>query len=314
MNTRRLRVALAIAAVSALPWALRAQVYRSTTTAVSVNVSVSSGNTPVLGLTAADFVLTDQRMRQTVTSVSSGEVPIDVSLVVDVSGSTESEIRRFQSAVTAMAEMLRPIDRVRLLVFSSEVRELFALSTASALPPVDRLAAGSLSSIYDAVAVPLVGAAPVGRRHLIVAFTDGIENRSVINGDQLVALAQRSDAVLHLVSPSGRLPSIQEPNEATDMRTLATGNMQALVTSPPREPRLSQAVDATGGSIHLGSSMVNDFRKILETFRSGYVLTFRPTGVAMQGWHELSVEVTRPGRYRVQARRGYFAGPDGNRP
>ena len=288
-------------AVIVLPWALRAQIFRVTTTAVSVNVSVSRGNTPVLGLTAADFAVMDQGVRQTITSVSSGEVPIDVSLVVDVSGSTTGEIKKFQSSVTAMAAMLRPIDRVRLLSFSSEVRELSALSAASTLPAVEQLAAGSLSSIYDAIAVPLLSATPVGRRHLIVAFTDGIENRSVINGDQLVAIAQRSEAVLHVVSP-GQLPSIDEPNEVP-LNPARMDLSETITAIAPDQPRLKQVVEATGGSIHLGSTMVNDFRKILTEFTSACA-DVCPTGVPTTGWHPLSVRF-----FAAVAQRGAVTSP-----
>jgi hypothetical protein len=59
-------------------------------------------------------------------------------------------------------------------------------------------------------------------------------------------------------------------------------------------------VDAT---MNLGSV----FRKILDDFRSSYVLFYSPTGVERTGFHTITVNVTRPGLV-VTARRGYFGG------
>jgi hypothetical protein len=67
----------------------------------------------------------------------------------------------------------------------------------------------------------------------------------------------------------------------------------------------------TGGSarhVRDDESMVRVFGEILDEFRQSYILHYQPEGVAAGGWHELKVRVTRPGRYDVQARRGYFGG------
>jgi hypothetical protein len=42
-------------------------------------------------------------------------------------------------------------------------------------------------------------------------------------------------------------------------------------------------------------------------YRRGYLLQYQPAGVPREGWHDVKVEVTRPGKkYSVRARRGYF--------
>jgi hypothetical protein len=50
------------------------------------------------------------------------------------------------------------------------------------------------------------------------------------------------------------------------------------------------------------------FESILANFRQRYVLRYQPRGVPPDGWHTITVKVTKPGKYDVQARRGYFGG------
>jgi hypothetical protein len=71
---------------------------------------------------------------------------------------------------------------------------------------------------------------------------------------------------------------------------------------------ISRIVQPTAGKvmpIEIGESISGTFRTLLEGFRTSYVLQFTPTGVPSDGWHNVSVKVTRPGNYSVRARSGY---------
>jgi hypothetical protein len=92
-----------------------APVFRARTDVVSVDVAVSRGGRPVTGLTTSDFILMDNGVRQKVEALSVETLAIDVSLVVDLSGSTASTLERFKADIQRMAGFLRPTDRVRLV-------------------------------------------------------------------------------------------------------------------------------------------------------------------------------------------------------
>ena len=63
-------------------------VFRAGTSAVMVDVSVKTRSGRVVtGLTATDFVIQDNGVRQDVSAVSYGKVPIDVTVGLDVSTS-----------------------------------------------------------------------------------------------------------------------------------------------------------------------------------------------------------------------------------
>ena len=68
-----------------------------------------------------------------------------------------------------------------------------------------------------------------------------------------------------------------------------------------------QIADETGGfvaAIEPGDNLTSTFRRVLDQFRSSYVLFFTPTGVDRQGSHTLEVRVKRA-NVDVRARRGY---------
>jgi hypothetical protein len=52
-------------------------------------------------------------------------------------------------------------------------------------------------------------------------------------------------------------------------------------------------------------SVGRQFRRVLDDYRSGYVLQYVPDGISPAGWHEITVTVTRPGKYDIRARKGY---------
>jgi VWFA-related protein len=265
-----------------------APVFRARTDVVSVDVAVSRGGRPVTGLTAADFILMDNGVRQKVEALSVETLAIDVSLVVDLSGSTASTLERFKADIQRMAGFLRPTDRVRLVRFSDEVRQIVPMQPSTAPLPLDDLKTGVGTSLNDAVFVALSRPPEVDRRHLVVVFTDAEDTWSTIDNASLPALASRADAVMQVV--------LSTYDRVTDPGVLTS-----------RES-LKRAAAATGGDVRYLREAVNAFRLVLDEFRTSYVLRFIPEGVKREGWHELDVQVTKPGAVTIRARKGYFGG------
>jgi hypothetical protein len=56
-----------------------------------------------------------------------------------------------------------------------------------------------------------------------------------------------------------------------------------------------------------GGSFAASLADAVNEFRQRYVLRYRPTGVEIKGWHDLTVTVPAR-RYDVRARKGYFGG------
>ena len=269
-------------------------VFRTSSSSVAVNVSVRSGNRPVVGLVAKDFVLTDQGVPQVVSEVTFESVPIDVTLVLDASGSGRVAWRDSVNDLKKIGTMLRPIDRIRVLVFDAEVREAVPLQPVLNATWKDP-DIGNTSAVYQGLVAAMMTLTEPGRRRFIVAITDGYENSSTVDLPRLQAIAARSDAVLWILRKSPGVP-LDRP---------FTRPQAPIYPEAPFEA-LDDAAKATGGGLKWGDP-VSTFKELFAEFRDSYVLHFVPTGVAGAGWHELSVKLNAGRNHEIRFRRGYFA-------
>lgn len=312
--TARIRdvVAGALAAAAGLTalGARQAPTFRAATEAVLVPVAVRDGNRVVGGLTQADFELTDNGVVQTVMSAAMESLPIAVTLVIDVSGSVEGDaLARFVADVQAMAASLQPTDRVRLLTFSSVVRDVFGEQPGGRPLPIGRIAAGGGTSFNNALASALLTAGGQESPELVFAFSDGQDTTSFVDTDAVATAARSSPGVLYLtlVGPNGnRLPApvgrgMAGDATASDVRTMTPYAYDADVKA------LRDVAERSGGGLYtkgIGTSMAETFAQAYASFRTSYVLTYTPQGVASPGRHTIAVRV-KGHEYTVKARAGY---------
>jgi hypothetical protein len=285
--------------------------FRARVDVVSVEVFVYKGKSPVTGLTTNAFELFDNGVRQSIDAVDSQSSPLDVTALLDVSGSTADVARSFREGATRVARMLRADDRVRFVAFAEEVEELSPMQGARPGPVREIRVRGS-SSIYDALLYGFAWSAPPERRHLIVLFSDGYENSSLLDAEAILRVAQRSDAVLYLVLPSRTIPRMVDaffPVAAERRRLMEiaseTGGGPVFMQEDARLGRDIEAhVDREARS---AAAIETAFRRVLTHYRSSYLLRYRATGVPLDGWHDIKVQVAGKDaeKYTVHARKGY---------
>lgn len=272
-------MAMAGAALTAVQPTFRARVE-----GVRIDVLVTDGGRPVVGLGAADFDVRDNGVPQTVDLVSLGDVPVSVVMVLDLSSSLEgSRLLMLQNAGVTLLEALAPQDQAALLSFNTAVVQRVPLTSDIGTLRGALLAAraeGDTSLIDAALAGMLLGDTEGGRT-LVVIFSDGIDTASFTSAEVALGTARRVNGVVYGVAATsgGEARFLRDVTAATGGRVLEIG--------------------ATGNP---GPA----FLEILQEFRRRYVLTYTPTGVERGGWHQLNVRVRR-GSSRVQARPGYFS-------
>jgi hypothetical protein len=240
MSRRVWAAAFACALVSAQLRADR-QVFRATTSQVSVSASVKKGNNAVLNLAARDFTLSDSGVPQKIDAISLESLPIDVSLFLDTSGSTSGKLGEMKSDTQAIIKMLRPGDRFRLLVIGDSVEEAVPWVDAGTTVSLPFEPVGGISLVQDALVMALLHKIEPDRRHLIVGMTDRRDCGSVVSAKMLRELASRSEAVMHLVDQSG---SGRDPHYGG-----------RSCTPPGREDcdhNIPEAAQPTGGVFHQG--------------------------------------------------------------
>jgi VWFA-related protein len=290
-------VIVRIAAASAIALAAlavpRAQqpVFRTAVDTVIVDVAVLDGRRPVSGLAAADFEVLDNGVPQTVIDASYETVPIDVTLLLDVSGSVEGALlRTLIRAASDVGRRLRPADRATLVAFNDRVRELARDATGRELIAATAgLRAAGDTSLHDALAFSLIADRPQGRRQMMIALTDGRDTMSVLDAPAVLDTARRSDTAMFFVvlSPTDLPPSLAKSPLIESLASLTGGAVQMLA-----------------GNADLSASFLRAF----DDFRTSYVVRYTATGVKRGGWHEITIRVKRPANATVRARKGYFGG------
>ncbi len=110
-----------------IPVAAQQPEFKAGVELVTVPVTVTSNdhNTYIEGLTAADFRVTENGERQTVTTVTRERRPISVCFVIDSSGSMSLGDRRdlASQAVDRIVGQLKPDDEVSIVFFDEKVEE-----------------------------------------------------------------------------------------------------------------------------------------------------------------------------------------------
>jgi VWFA-related protein len=310
MTTRRAAVlALLVAAVTvarpaAAPPVAVQQVFRSSADAISVPVAVLEDGRPVADLPLERFALFDNGVMQDVALMAVGSLAIDVTIVLDRSGSVSGPaIAQLIGDVDAIVGELAEDDRVRLLTFSNAVRESMALGPATRRLDFVTLAPAGATAFYHGVAAALLPRAEPGRPHLVVALGDGGDNASFLEAADVTEISRRADMVLHLVI---RNRWAFAPRANASRR----GYGWLPFSAPMFSDELQDAAHITGGEYHevKGDEPLGDLLKqVVRDFKTSYLLWFEPKGVPLPGWHELVVRI-RGGGYQVRARRGYFGG------
>lgn len=278
------------------------QLFRSRAEAVTVDVSVADGRLFIPGLKAGDFELRDNGILQTIETSSLEAIPFDLTLVVDTSGSLDGQtIDQFRSDISVIAGMLNSQDRFRLVTFATTGTDAFGWLPGAAAPPVGKIAGGGATAFYATLGAVLARRTSPGRRHLVVAMSDGFDNVSALDEGDLQHLAGVGDAVLHIIL---RRQSLAPKGNWGWVPRVGPGDSGAL----------KRAAESTGGrlrEVNPKAALLEEFRTALAEFRTSYVLWYTPQGVAPTGWHTIDVRV-KTGRYEIRARRGYDAG--GGRP
>jgi Ca-activated chloride channel family protein len=285
----RLLVPLAIVAAPLLQ-------FRTSVDVVRVEALVLDDGRPVGGLTAADFVVTDNGVAQTIRVRALAREPIDVAVALDVSGSVAGDrLERLRAGALALVGALTPADRATLLTFDHAL----SLGPRDAAPAaLDRrlreLSAQGRTSLVDAATTALVWSIGRDRPMLVIVFSDGRDTASWTRPEQALALAGRSGAVVDAVVTGELLP---------------VGLARLVATDPltPDERFVADLAASTGGRVRNGSAgagLAGAFREALQQFRARYEISYDATSQT-PGWHALDVRV--PGRRgaTVHVRRGY---------
>jgi hypothetical protein len=281
-----------LSAVATVVPAAQQAVFRASTASITVDVPVRQNGRPVTDLGPADFEVRDAGRTQQVAEVTRETLPIDVTCIVDLSGSVQGPVlESLRRSLNAIGQRLRPTDRASVITFNQQIRQVRPLQPGGWPDGLPLGVPSSLTSLFDAVTVALIASPEVGRRRMAIVFTDGLDVSSFLDGAGMLDVARRSATAVFTVA-------------------LAEGTVRRP-RRPAHEDLFTTLANVTGGVLDVlqrDEDLSGSFAQAFEEFRTSYVLSYAYEGPALAGWHPIEVRVTRPGRYDVRARQGYFSG------
>jgi Ca-activated chloride channel homolog len=302
------------------------EVVRVSSNLVVVPVSVTDAQgQPVTGLTAKDFRLEEEGRVQEIAQIGDPEqVPLEIALLLDVSGSVNARFSFEQQAASRfLKQVLKPVDRATVYAIDIEPRHEQKLATAE-------IAAAKLTSIgpakgptafYDTVvdaAQYLAQSTPPSHRRVIVVISDGEDNYSEKIKKAIGATRQEQDAA----TPADKLQvynrvllEVQREVQRAEVSFYSinpSGEALRLnVISRRAQGGMEQLALATGGTSFVPEKLEDldaVFRQITAELRSQYLLQYYSTDESASGKF-LRIKVGVPSRpqLRVRARQGYYA-------
>ena len=153
-------------------------------------------------------------MLQKVDLVSFEQIPLNIVLALDMSGSVNGErLDNLRSAGDSLVTALKPEDHVGLVTFSHLVTLGSGLTDdfPSVRAAIGRVAGNGGTALVDgAYAAMALGESDAGRSLLIV-FSDGVDTASWLSSSAVLDLAKRSDVVVYAVATTSRISLISMP-------------------------------------------------------------------------------------------------------
>ena len=255
---------------------------------VTVTVSDSAGRF-VGGIERPRVRVFEDGKPQPITYFAASDVPLELVVAVDISGSMTPSMPTLKKAVKDFLTAVPAKDQVSLLGFNDSV---FALARKTTDPgervrAVDRLAPWGATALYDVIVrgIDMLGR-QIGRKALVV-FSDGEDQGSHVSLEDVERRLQASDVTLYIIA-QGRGIS-QDYLKRTMYRLTAPTGGRTFTTD---------SIDQLHGA----------FEDLLDELSHQYLLGYEPTNsVRDDTWREIRVEVD--GFPNVRARQGYRAAP-----
>jgi len=199
--------------------------------------------------------------------------------------------RGFVYASDAIADFVRGLDRADSVAVYTYSRNLSRAANLSrdrndAILGLRKAVAGDDSALYNALLLTLRDAAKVPGRKVVIVFSNGPDNASMVAPDDVRAVAEDEGIPIYVISTN-------EVNKDP----ISSGVFKRISTR-------------TGGKAYFAKTwqkQVEAVESIREDLGNSYTITYYPQPNPNEGFRKIAVEVISDAgkRYRVQCRPGY---------
>src|ERR1041384_7744445 len=199
--------------------------------------------------------------------------------------------RGFVYAEDAIADFVRGLDRadsVAVYTFSRNLSRGASLTRehGEAIAGLRKSVAGDDTALYNALLLTLRDAAKVVGRKVVIVFSNGPDNASMVAPDDVTAVAADEGIPIYVISTS-------EVNK-----------------DPISSASFKQISTRTGGKAYWAKTwqkQVEAFEDIREDLGNSYTITYYPKANPNEGFRKITIEtVNDPGKkWRIKSRPGY---------
>ncbi|HEX6973976.1 MAG TPA: VWA domain-containing protein [Vicinamibacterales bacterium] len=269
---------------------------------VSLNVTVTDGTKFVTGLQQEDFEVFEDGAQQAVSFFSNIQQPTALAVLLDTSNSMEEKLPTAQEAAVGFAKRMRPSDTIEVIDFNSQVRivQPFTSDVAALERAIRGTTVNGSTSLYNAIYISLkelkkerARSADEIRRQAIVVLSDGDDTSSLVQYDEVLDLAKRSETAIYAIglrqAESGR-PRFKEAEFVLRQLAGETGGRAFFPNSVAELPKIYQTIS--------------------DELSTQYSLAYTSKNPLKNGaWRRIVVRVKPPG-LTARTRQGYY-GPAG---
>jgi VWFA-related protein len=288
-------------------------VVRVSTSLITVPAVVMDRNGRYVGnLRKEHFQIFEDGIEQKITYFAPIEKPFTVVLMLDVSGSTQSQLAQIREAANTFVSRLRLNDRLMVISFDGQVHVLTEPENVSAIRR-GKLHSPTITDgtvLYDAVQLVLKRMERIPGRKAIVLMTDGVDQNSrVAMKDTLEGIAEQ-DVSIYTVQYN-TLPQLPERlNRIKDEKARRKVRERLLKGYAVSEPYLRTLAEKTGGRFY----RADDLRDVAPAFEAittelgvQYSLGYYSNSESSGGDRQIRVRVRFPNLV-VRTRDSYSAG------
>ena len=238
-------------------------------------------------LNAGQFTILEGGQPKPVFAFENHTSSVSVALLFDTTSSMGTALPPLKSAALQLLDELRPADSVAVYSFNSRVTELqpFTTDKGTAKRAVLRTHAAGTTALYDALLQVNHDMAGRAGKKVIIVFTDGDDNASMLTADAAILRAKARGIPIYTIAEGEALVH------------------QELVA------QLANISHSTGGTpfqIRKLSDIGTVFQKVSDDLMHGYLLAFQPSAGEDRAWRKIEVVLANGKGRQVRAREGYF--------
>lgn len=258
----------------------------------------------VAGLKKENFKLFEDGIQQTFSSFSQEDVPVNMGILLDLSGSMRGKIDQVNKAALAFIRASNPRDQVFLIGFNDEVELLqdYTSDIDEITDALENTIVTGGTALYDSIYLGIQKAQKGSRpKKAIVVITDGEDRDSYYKLDELLAKVQEADVQVFGV---GFLDDV--PDKSLFGRWSKTAPEKA-------RDALIKIAEETGGKAFFPTKITDIHTIVTEIatdLRSQYSLAYLSSNAARDGsFRRVKIELSGQAATNISARyrRGYYA-------